>query len=125
MTGPALHHLALLVEDLPAAEAFYHGVLGLPVERRWTEDDGGLRSVWLTLGTGRLMLERSEAGATRRDDAGGGWHLLALAMPPESREGWRTRLAEAGHPVDAETEHTLYVRDPEGNRVALSSWPAP
>jgi glyoxylase I family protein len=118
------HHLALLVEDLPGAEAFYAGLLGLPVLRRWQGDGGaGDRSVWLDAGGLILMLERADAHAARGDDGAGGWHLFALTLDPAEREAVRARLAAAGHPVEAETEFTLYVRDPEGNRVGLSHWP--
>ena len=34
-------------------------------------------------------------------------------------------LARAGVAVEAATEFTLYVRDPDGRRVGLSSYPLP
>lgn len=70
--GP-IHHIALLVDDLPGAEAFYSGVLGFKVERRWPDDKGGTRSVWLSLGhDALLMLERADAGNARRHEQGAG-----------------------------------------------------
>ena len=33
------------------------------------------------------------------------------------------RLARAGIPLDDRTEHTLYFRDPDGHRVAVSDHP--
>ena len=39
------------------------------------------------------------------------------------REAWIAKLAQAGYPVYQQTEHTIYVRDPEGNRIGLSHWP--
>lgn len=120
------HHLALLVEDLPRAEAFYAGLLGLPVLRRWpAEDARGDRSVWLDAGGLVLMLERADPAAARRAEGAGGWHLFALAIAPVDRAAVRGRLEAGGHPVEAETGFTLYVRDPEGNRVGLSHWPEP
>src|SRR6266540_4689296 len=100
-----VHHLAVVVRDLARAEAFYAGVLGLPVERRHDDAEGKPRAVWLTLGTGAfLALERSEApaGATREDGAPG-WHCVALAITRGEREAWRARLAAAGHPVERES----------------------
>jgi hypothetical protein len=41
--------------------------------------------------------------------------LVAFAVP--SIEDWPRRLA-----VEAETEHTLYFRDPDGRRVAVSDY---
>lgn len=52
-----------------------------------------------------------------------GWHLVALTINPGDREAWRQRLSEAGHPVERETDCTMYARDPERNFIALSHWP--
>jgi glyoxylase I family protein len=125
-----VHHLAVVVRDLARAEAFYGGVLGLPVERRHDDAAGRPRAVWLALAPGAnasfLALERSDAagaGAAPRADAAPGWHCVALAIARGEREAWRARLAAAGHPVERESSYTLYVRDPDGALVALSHWP--
>jgi hypothetical protein len=120
----AIHHTAIVVADLARAEAFYAGVLGLAVERRWTDDAGKPRSVWLALGGGQiLMLERAEVLVPRRADGAPGWHCLALAIPVDEREAWRARLATARIPVERESAYSLYLRDPDGALVALSHWP--
>ena len=122
--GP-IHHVALLVEDLGRAESFYAGVLGLPVEKRWPDDAGAPRAVWLDLGAGgRLMLERATPGDARRAPMGGGWHLLALSIRQEDRAATELALVAAGIAIESRTEHSLYFRDPEGNRLALSHYPA-
>ena len=46
-----LHHVALRCADLGRCEAFYREVLGLPVLRRWPDEGGGDRSVWLSTTT--------------------------------------------------------------------------
>lgn len=121
-----IHHLAVVVRDLPRSEAFYSQVLGLPVVRRWTDEAGAPRSVWLGLGGGAfLAVERAAADGPTRIDAAPGWHCVALGIPAEARERWRQRLAEAGAPVERESSYTLYARDPEGNLVALSHYPHP
>lgn len=125
MRPTCVHHLAVKVSDLARAEAFYVSVLGLPVLRRWPTADGrGERSLWLDVGQGTfLALECAEGtGPTKREDAPG-IHLLALAIARDERETWETRLAGAGFPVYQRTDFTLYVRDPEGNRIGLSHWP--
>ncbi len=126
MDTPGFHHLAIQVHDLSAAESFYAGLLDLPVIRRWSDDAGAPRSLWVGLGGGGfLALERCSQPATPR-----GWELaepglfvLALQIPPESRQAWEVKLARAGHPTERETRFSFYVRDPDGNRIALSHHP--
>jgi glyoxylase I family protein len=125
------HHLAIQVRDLAATEHFYREVLGLAVIKRWPARDGNVdaeRSVWLDTGDGAfLALERVAGGATAAEDAARaerpGLHLVALRIERAAREAWVQRLATAGVAVEARTAFTLYVRDPEGNRVGLSHWP--
>lgn len=112
-----IHHLALRVSHIERSLAFYAGLLGLPEVKRH-ELDGALRSVWLAAGESVLMLETGLAGAGPTD---GSAHLLAFAV--EDLGAWRRRLAEAGVAMDGHTEHTLYVRDPDGHRVGLSTYP--
>jgi catechol 2,3-dioxygenase-like lactoylglutathione lyase family enzyme len=123
-----LHHLALQVRDLGAAERFYREVLGLPVLRRWPATAGGDRSVWLDAGGGAfLALERADPAAPAEaapfEDGRPGLHLVALRIAPGERAAWERRLAEAGVAVVARTRWTLYLRDPEGNRIGLSHHP--
>ena len=123
-----VHHVAVKVADLARAESFYVGVLGLSVVRRWPLPDGsdasGDRSLWLDLGAGAfLALERSEAPGAEKAEGGPGIHLVALHIPRSERASWIAKLAQAGHPVYQQTDYTLYVRDPEGNRIGLSHWP--
>jgi catechol 2,3-dioxygenase-like lactoylglutathione lyase family enzyme len=129
MRPTRVHHVAVKVADLPAAEVFYGALLGLSVSRRWSAADGrGERSLWFDLGGDAfLAVERATtpAPAPAKAEDAPGLHLLALAIPRADREAWSTRLAAAGHPVYQQTDYTLYVRDPEGNRVALSHWPDP
>lgn len=122
-----VHHLAVVVRDLNRAEAFYAGVLGLAVNRRWADAAGAPQSVWLTLGSGAfLAVERAPVGSPARPSPDPpGWHCVALAIAPAEREAFRAHLAAAGSPVERETAYTLYTRDPEGNLVALSHYPEP
>jgi catechol-2,3-dioxygenase len=119
--GVRLHHLALAAEDVELVAAFYRDELGLPEVARHHETGGRLRSVWLDLGGAVLMVERGEAG--RREPTGHGLFLLALTLPAGGKDAAERALAAAGIPVEARTDHTLYFRDPEGNRVGLSAYP--
>jgi len=126
-----VHHVAIAVGDLEAVEAFYTGVLGLPVLRRWpmTGKEAGQekrdRSVWLELGGGAfLALERAEATrAGAAAERAHGYLMIALRITAGARPEWEARLAAAGVAVVHRTAHTLYLADPEGNRVGLSHWP--
>lgn len=117
-----LHHLAIQVHDLERARDFYTRVLGLAELGR--PRDG---AVWLDCGGSTLMLERvsavplEEAFRTERT----GLHLLALAIGADEREAWEARLLAHGVEVVERTVYTLYVRDPEGNRVGLSTLDLP
>jgi glyoxylase I family protein len=125
MHPSGIHHLAIKVADLSSAEAFYAGLLRLPVARRWPSADGtGERSIWIDLGGDSfLAIERAAAAGTSKDEEIPGIHLVALRIDRQDRDAWKARLADAGHAVYLQTDYTLYVRDPEGNRVGLSHWP--
>ncbi len=125
--GGGVHHVAVGVRDLAACEAFYTGVLGLPVLRRWPAADGaGERSVWLDLGRGAFLALERVAGAAPAPGAAAdrpGYLMIAVAIARAARAKWEARLAAAGVAVVHRTPYTLYVADPEGNRVGLSHWP--
>jgi glyoxylase I family protein len=121
-----LHHVALQVRALQPMVAFYREVLGLPLIAEHLGQDGTVRSVWFGLPGAFLALETvtgaPAAPANFRNDVPG-WFLVAFGISATDRERVRTELARAKVPVEHETQWTLYVRDPEGNRVALSHHP--
>jgi len=120
-----LHHVAIQCADLGRCEAFYREVLGLSVLRRWPGDGGGDRSVWLSTGRGFLALERASRPTEEApfEDTPAGWHLVALAIARGDRGAWEARLVAAGVRLARRSPYSLFFRDPEGNRVALSHWP--
>ena len=75
--------------------------------------DDARGSVWLDAGDAVLMLER--AGEGEPEVPAGAMDLVAFAV--DDKEAWRGRVS-----VEAETAHTLYFRDPDGRRVAVSSY---
>jgi glyoxylase I family protein len=87
-------------------------VLGLIVTRR---SDG--RSLWLDAGGTILMLEARDEGEP--DVPVGSKELVAFAVSPEVL----ARVKEAGIAIEARTAYTLYVRDPDGRRIGLSTYP--
>jgi glyoxylase I family protein len=117
--GLQLHHIALRSLEPQRVAAFYQTVLGLPELRR-RHDAHGLYSVWLRIGEhGILMVERGEKKPTRND----GWEFVAFAIAQGEAAMWRDRLSTHEIHIEGETDHTLYFRDPEGNRVGLSAYP--
>ena len=124
--GP--HHLAVQVTDLAAAERFYHGVLGMPVIKRWSHEDGraGERSLWLSAGPDTfvaLELCAQPAPATDFKDPQARLHLFALRISASDRAAWEQKLGAAGIEIVHRSRWTIYVRDPDGNRIGLSHHP--
>jgi len=120
-----LHHIALGACDLETVAAFYRDLLGLREVARHHEPGGRLRSVWLDLGGPVLMIEATAEPPRPVRGVGAGPFLLALAHHPPERDMLVRSLARSGFPVESRTGHTIYLRDPEGNRVAVSSYPLP
>lgn len=127
MRPSGVHHVAVKVVDLARAEPFYRELLGLPVVRRWPAETGrGERSVWLDAGRGTFIaLEVACSVALSSPEDGAGLHLVALGIGASERRAWVERFVAAGVEIYRRTPFTLYVRDPEGNRVALSHYPEP
>lgn len=122
------HHLAIQVVDLPAMEAFYRSLFELPIVQRWPDGQGGERSIWLGLEGGFVALEKAPPGAalpTRGEFADGrvGFYVFALRIERSERAAWEERLAGAGVAVERRTAYSLFFRDPEGNRLAVSHHP--
>lgn len=125
----AIHHVAILIRELPRSEHFYGEVLALPLLKRWLKPETKEeRSLWYDLGQGSFLaveLCPETTPVTERESQELGWHLLALRIPRNDREVWRERLRQAGYPCTEESPYTLYCRDPDGNRIGLSHWPEP
>ena len=124
MTGipvTGVSELVLEVADLEVAEAFYAGVLGLPVVARWPARE----AIWVMAGDRtRIGLWRPQVGL-----AGGqpGAHVhFAMHLAEEHMEAARARLREHGYePEEIVFEgagRSLYLTDPDGHVVELWTW---
>jgi catechol 2,3-dioxygenase-like lactoylglutathione lyase family enzyme len=111
-----VHHLAFRTADLAKLERFYVEVLGLAVVRR-----NEARSVWLDAGGAIVMLEVRDADEAA--PVAGSKELVAFAIEAGARAEYMNRLATAEVPIEASTDFTMYVRDPDGRRIGLSSYP--
>ncbi|HTB78860.1 MAG TPA: VOC family protein [Polyangiaceae bacterium] len=113
-----VHHIALRARDPDATERFYVSVLGLRVVSR----QPARGSVWLDADGVIVMVERAESGERLPAEGTppGTKDLVAFAV--DDLPAWRRRLVEAGVPIEGETPNTLYVRDPDGRRVGVSTY---
>jgi len=111
------------VEDLPAAERFYHEALGLEVIGR-----GELFVVFRCGGGVLLVFDPRKSAAPDRDVPSHGTTgvgHIAFAAKPEDLDAWREQLRQAGVSIEREVDwdeggHSFYFRDPAGNVVELA-----
>src|SRR5580704_7244982 len=119
----SLGHVVLGVTDCARAEAFYGGLLGLPVCARF--DEGGMKMVFFTLGNHHdfAVMEVSGEGGNKAGSAVG-LHHVAFKIGDsldELREA-NAKLSAAGialNPIDHEVTKSLYFEDPDGNGIEL------
>jgi catechol 2,3-dioxygenase-like lactoylglutathione lyase family enzyme len=115
--------LVLEVQDLAAAEAFYAGVLGLPVVDRWPDRE----ALWVMAGERtRIGLWRPQVGLF---GSRGGVHVhFALHIAEADYDAAVARLRD--HGVDVR-EHAFptrphsrsaYANDPDDHLVELWTW---
>lgn len=110
-----LHHLAFRTTDVDGLVRFYSEVLGF-VEVRGSRP----RSVWLAIGDDAvLMVEAREAGEP--PIPGASMELAAFATDEEGKARVRAEALRRGC-FDGETNFTVYLRDPEGRRIGVSTW---
>ena len=118
---PRLDSVVLFVADLHRSRQFYEGLLGLRV----VLDDGIV--VVLQIGTGRLVLHRSDRG----HDARGIWPAgdlagaAALRFAVDDPDEWHGRLEGAGAPIvwpvqDAAWGRFVLTADPDRRPIALA-----
>ena len=105
MNISALGHVVLKVSDLARAEAFYSGILGLPVCAHF--DEQGMKMVFFTLGNHHDFAVMEVSGSEPNGDDEVGLHHVAFKIGTsmdELRDANR-HLTEQGiiaNPVDHE-----------------------
>jgi len=123
MQPSRIFETVLYVEDLPAAERFYHEALGLEVIGR-----GELFVVFRCGGGVLLVFDPRKSAAPDRDVPSHGTTgvgHIAFAAKPEDLDAWREQLRQAGVSIEREVDwdeggHSFYFRDPAGNVVELA-----
>ena len=111
-----IHHLALRARDVGETVAFYRDVLGLHEVRAARP-----QSVWLALSDGSVMMVEARSASEPAVPVGS-LELFALRVTAARKSEIRARALARGC-FDGETEHTVYLRDPDGRRVGVSTYP--
>jgi len=122
--APSLHHVAVGARDVAALAEFYGRLLQQEERRRHLDEAGALRSVWFDLSGVLLMIERAEATLSRPavQGVGLGAFLLAFRADAAGRRAFEVRAAALGAEVESRSAYTSYLRDPDGNRIAVSEY---
>lgn len=96
---PSIHHIAIAVNDLEAALAFYRDALGLEVTQRREVPEEGVEIAFLPAGEGEIELLRPldpEGGVARfLEKRGEGLHHICLRVDDITAAMERLRAAGA------------------------------
>lgn len=117
-----LGHAVLKVRDLERSEAFYNGVLGMPVAARL--DRPGM--TFFTLGNHHdfAVMAVGDDAPEPVAEAPGLLHVaFKVGSSTDELRKVKDELEAAGVTIDRLTDHTvshsIYLRDPDGNGVEL------
>ncbi|WP_417515713.1 VOC family protein [Minwuia sp.] len=121
MRVQALGHVVLKVRNLARAEAFYHGLLGMPVATRWAERG----MTFFTLGNHHdfaIAAVGDDAPAAPGLSPGLAHIAFKVGDSLDDLRAVKREMDSAGipqRPVDHGVSQSLYVSDPDGNVVEL------
>jgi len=111
----ALHHLAFRTADVAALASFYCEMFGFEVVR-----DALPMSLWLGLGGGAVLMIETRID-TETPVAAGSMELVAFDADERTRSDVRERARQRDC-YDGETPFTVYLRDPDGRRIGVSTY---
>ena len=111
-----LHHVSLLVSDLPRARDFYLRVLGL--EQDHTRPDMAFQGIWLNIGAQQIhliSLDKTAIGSGEEHpgrDAHFAISVININKIEQAlkREGVEFQISKSGRKA-------LFCRDPDGNAI--------
>ena len=114
-----LNYVILLCEDISRMKAFYHEILGVPIERDWED--------WIELRLGAVLLTLRPRGRPYDGPSitGSAGLQLAFRVEPPEVEGWHAFLLQKhveilDPPHDWDYGHrTLFFKDTEGNILEI------
>lgn len=112
-----IHHVSLLISDLPRAIEFYRDILGLELSPN--RPDLGFDGAWFEIGTQQIHLICAESGTIRSTDASRCGRDRHVAFLLENIEPLREKLANAGIAFEASRSGrpAIFCRDPDGNAL--------
>ena len=110
-----LHHSSIRVSDVARSVEFYEGLLGL---RAIPRPDFGFPGRWYGIGHGQLHLIQGDAPGGSLDPSG-----PHFAIAVEDLDAARRELASAGVETLDPGGSQLWLRDPDGNVIELTSAP--
>ena len=117
MSPKAINHVAVVVEDLDAALAFWQAALGVPLQRTEDNPDEAVRIAFLPLGESEIELLQpttTDSGIAKYlDKRGPGLHHLCLEV--EDIDAAMHRLQEHQIELINETPRSR----PDGTRYAF------
>ena len=115
----SIHHVSLLVNDTQRALDFYHGILGLEVDRNRPVMD--IPGAWLLAGTQQIHLIEIPGRARTATPAGHGgrdWHIALAVLDLERLAATLTECGVA-YTLSQSGRRALFCRDPDGNAIEL------
>ena len=121
-----VHHVALLSRDVEMTIAFYQGVLELPlIELFENRDYAGSTHFFFDVGHGNALAFFDFPGLELGpySEVLGGLHHIAISVEPERWAHLRSKLDDAGIDYVHESETSLYLRGPDGERIELIADP--
>jgi catechol 2,3-dioxygenase-like lactoylglutathione lyase family enzyme len=113
MGAVQLHHASIRIGNLDRSRHFYERVLGLQAIER---PDLGVPGAWYGVGAGQLHLIQCEPMGTAIDPTG---PHFAIQVP--DLDAARRQLCAAGVEMLDPGHDQLWVRDPDGNVVEITS----
>jgi len=116
-------HASVIVSDTRRALAFYHDILGLPVDPE--RPDLGYPGAWLNLGGQQihlLQLPNPDPSSDRPAHGGRDRHI-AIGVRDFAQLRQRLDAAELSYTLSKSGRAALFVRDPDGNALELIAQP--
>lgn len=112
-----IHHIAVFCRNAGLLSEFYIKFLEFKLIVTHLNEDTTVRSIWLQLSDQSiLMLENN----VNEFFSGG---VIAFEIKINDRVRWTQRLRNYGISIEHETRYSVYFRDPENNRLAMTHYP--